>query len=275
MIPIVKTITFIEELIHQNSAPVKFLCDDFNTYYCKSTLNDSGHDFLVYEIIGNRLANYFEIASPEIAFVQFNTEAMGSYFFQRNFNVENEDILFGSKYIGINDHLDKTGKFTIKNSKEFSKLSNPADLLKIAIMDIHLNNSDRNEENFNLLFQTKKRSYYAIDHAAIFGGPAMKGRFTPRGEPSLGQKLLSSYLLKNVLKFISFEKVEEIVENYFSKCNDALVQEVREVFDSLPNTWEIDLGLEDRILEYVLNNTRLNLLELLIKDRIYEIKKKK
>ncbi len=142
-------------------------------------------------------------------------------------------------------------------------------------MDVHLNNTDRYEENYNLLIQTEERRYYAIDHAAIFGGPAMKGRFSPRGEPALGQKLLSSYLLKNVLKYLSFQKIEEIVEKYFSSCNVQIVNEIGLVFDSLPDSWNVSEGLKDRVLEYALDETRLNLIKLLMTNRFHELKKKK
>src|SRR5665811_345950 len=111
----IKTVTFIEELIHQNSAPMLFLCDDFELYYCKSKLDGSDHDFLVYELIGSRLAVYFEISTPEIAIVRFDLDALGNGFLQKNYNLDHGDLMFGSRYIGPNDHLDKTGRFSIKN----------------------------------------------------------------------------------------------------------------------------------------------------------------
>ncbi|MGY6523484.1 MAG: HipA family kinase [Mongoliitalea sp.] len=275
MIPLVKSVTFVEELVYQNSAPMVFLCDDFETYYCKSKLDNQDHDFLVYELIGSRLANYFGIATPAIAWVEFDMESIGPNFFQKNYTLEHGDILFGSKFIGPNDHLDKTGKFNIKNVKQFSKLVNPEDLLKITIMDVHLNNTDRNDENYNLLIQTEERKYYAIDHAEIFGGPALKERFTPKGEPVLGQKLLSAYLLKNVLKYLSFQKIDEIVEKYFASCNIQLANEIGLVFDSLPDSWTVSEGLKTRVLEYTLDENRLNLIKLLIAKRFHELKKKK
>jgi hypothetical protein len=61
----------------------------------------------------------------------------------------------------------------------------------------------RIEENFNLLYQTEEKKYYAIDHAAIFGGPALKESFSPKGDPALGNKLLGSVILKNILKYLS------------------------------------------------------------------------
>lgn len=274
MIRQVKTISFKEELIHQNSAPMLFLCDDFELYFCKSRLDNPDYDFLVYELLGSHIANYFGIATPDIAFVQFDEESMGSGYFQCNFNLEHGAIIFGSKNIGRNDHLDKTGKFKIKNTKQFSKIDNPEDILKITIMDCHLNNIDRNSENYNLLIQTEQQRFYAIDHAALFGGPALKSRFVPKGEPSLGQKLLGSYLLRNTLKYITLENIQKIVESYFSQCNSELGSEIEKVFSMLPGSWEISEDLKERVLAYSLDETRLNLLELLLSKNLYEIKKK-
>lgn len=274
MIRQVKTISFKEELIHQNSVPMLFLCDDFELYFCKSLLDNQDYDFLVYELLGSHMAKYFGIATPDIAFVQFDEQSMGSSYFRYNFNLEHGTIIFGSKNIGRNDHLDKTGKFKIKNSKQFSKINNPEDILKIALMDCHLNNCDRNSDNYNLLFQTEQQRFYAIDHAAIFGGPALKSRFVPKGEPSLGQKLLGSYLLHNTLKYITLENIQKIVDNYFSQCDSNLGIEIENVFSLLPKSWEISEGLKERVLAYSLNEIRLKLLKLLISNRLYEIKKK-
>ena len=275
MIPAIKTVIFINELVNQNSAPSIFLCDDFKQYYCKSILDNSDHDFLVYEFIGSYIARYFGISTPEIAWVKFDELSMGSEYFQKNYNIKNGDILFGSQYIGENDHLDSTGKFKIKNKKIFSRLKNPEDLIKISLMDIHLNNMDRNEDNYNLLFQTEKNMFYAIDHSALFGGPALKNTFSPRGEPSMGQKLLGSEILLNVIKFISFDSILEIIDEYFSGCNFQLEIEINHVFGSLPESWIVSPSLKERILEYTLNETRLGLFKLLVTDRLYKIKKKR
>lgn len=275
MIPNVKTITFKDELVNQTSVPMLFLCDDFDLYYCKSQLDNSDHDFLLYELIGSRMAKLFSIATPEIALVMFDEDSLGSNgYLQKNYNLENGDIIFGSKHIGQNDHLDKTGRFFVKNRKQFSNLDNPEDILKITILDIHLNNADRNEENYNLLFQTNQARYYAIDHAALFGGPAMKGYFAPIGSPTLGGKLLGSFLLKNMLKFLSFEQIERIVEEYFSSCDERLGTEIEGVFDMIPESWTISESLLDRVLTYSCDETRLKLIKLLLINRLYDIKKK-
>jgi hypothetical protein len=275
MIPTVKTITFKDELVHQTSVPMLFLCDDFNSYYCKSQLDNPDHDFLLYELIGNRMGNYFGIATPEIALVTFDEDSLGSAgYLQKNYNLENGDIIFGSKHIGQNDHIDKTGRFSVKHRKQFSKLNNPEDILKITILDIHLNNVDRNEENYNLLFQTNEARFYAIDHSALFGGPAMKGFFAPKGSPALGGKLLGSFLLKNILKFLSFEQIDRIVEEYFSNCDERLGTEIEGVFDMIPESWTISESLMDRMLTYSCDETRLKFIRLLLINRLYEIKKK-
>jgi len=274
MIKEVFTVTFKEEMLDQNSVPIVFLCSDFNTYYCKSKLNESDHDYLVYELIGNKLANHFSITTPEIAYVRFKAESMGYNFFQKNYGLVDGDLLFGSKSIGSYDTVDKTQKFFIKSNKQFAKLANPSDLLRISILDVHLNNSDRNEENFNLLYNTEKREFYAIDHAAIFGGPALKGKFFPKGMPTLGNKLIGSFLLKNILKYLSFEQIEKEVVSYFLKCGKSLKFSIKEVFDTLPTEWEVSENLESRVSDYVLDETRNKLTQLLLLERLHAIKKK-
>lgn len=268
------TVTFEKELNDQASAPMLFYCNDFENYFCKAKLDSVNHDFLVYELIGSRLAKHFEISTPDVAIVQFDENSMANGFFQKNYNLKNGDLLFASKQIGLNDHIDKTGRFKIENRKQFDKLNNPKDILSTTLLDIHLNNSDRNEENYNLLFQTQQSKYYSIDHAALFGGPAMKGRFAPKGIPVLGNKLLNSYLLRNLLKFLSLVQIEDVVNNYFFKCNSSLGTEIESVFNSIPDVWVISDGLKNRVLDYSLDETRLELIQLLVMDRLNKIKKK-
>ncbi|PSL05027.1 HipA family kinase [Cecembia rubra] len=99
MIRQVKTISFKEELKDQNSAPMLFLCDDFELYFCKSRLDYADYDFLVYELLGSHIANYFGIATPDIAFVQFDEESMGSGYFQRNLIWNMEQSFLGLKIL--------------------------------------------------------------------------------------------------------------------------------------------------------------------------------
>jgi len=274
MIKEVFTVTFKDEMLDQNSVPIVFFCSDFETYFCKSKLNEFNHDYLVYELIGNKLAKYFSITTPEIAYVRFKSDAMGNDFLQKNYRVEDGDLLFGSRFIGNYDTVDKTNKFYVKNNKQFSKLGNPVELLRISIMDVHLNNSDRNEENYNLLYHTEKRKFYAIDHAAIFGGPALKGNFSPKGSAALGNKLIGSFLLKNILKYLSLEQIEIELDTYFSKCEESLKLLIEELFVSLPPEWAVSENLQIRVLDYVLDETRNKLTQLLLIDRLHSIKKK-
>lgn len=99
----VTTISFEEKLIHQNSKPMLFLCDDFNRYYCKSNLDGSHYDFLIYEIIGSSLAKYFSISSPEFALVTFDFDSLGENYPVYNYDLEQGQFFFGSKHIGKYD----------------------------------------------------------------------------------------------------------------------------------------------------------------------------
>ncbi|KEO75247.1 HipA family kinase [Anditalea andensis] len=274
MLKIINTLTFKEELVHQNSAPMLFLCDDYEHYYCKSKLQEPDHDFLIYEMIGSKIADYFNISTPHIALVQYDEVSLGENYLLKNYNLKHGDFLFASQYIGPYDHIDNSGRFFIKNRRKYAKIDNPKDILRITLMDIHLNNADRNESNYNLLYQTQKFRYYAIDHAALFGGPALRGRFSPGGDPALGNKLLNSFLLRNILKFLSLDQIKLEVDNYFLKCNASLGTVIESVFNSIPKSWTISQGLKERILEYSLNETRLNLGKLLVMKRLTEIKKK-
>lgn len=272
----VKTLTFIEELTLQNSKPMVFLCDDFSRYYCKGKLpEDIDHDFLVYELIGTELAGYFSIATPSIAFVEYDSDSLGEKYLTGNYNLESGNILFGSEHIGNFAQVDKLNEFIPSKGKDFNRLSNPLDLIKISVFDVHLNNIDRHSENYNLIFRTSDKKFFAIDHAAILGGPALKGKFQPKGNPVTGQKLIKSRLIKNLARHVPFRKFEEVVNVYYSMCGVELERKIDEVFQKISETWEVSSELNLRIKDYLLNETRNNLsVELLMNEFLWLCGKK-
>ncbi|MBK7667314.1 MAG: hypothetical protein IPJ32_08190 [Sphingobacteriaceae bacterium] len=87
-------------------------------------------------------------------------------------------IAFGSKVIENNTMLSKLD--TIPDKTTFKKYSNPVDIIKIILFDLHMGNADRQEENFNILIkETIPSNLFVIDHFYCFGGATKIGVFTP------------------------------------------------------------------------------------------------
>ncbi|MCZ8145836.1 hypothetical protein [Flavobacterium sp.] len=71
-IPRVSTEFLIEELNTSGHAPLKFICDDDATYYCKylTQFDRTEINCLAYEVVAHFLLKELGIPTPEIALVE-------------------------------------------------------------------------------------------------------------------------------------------------------------------------------------------------------------
>ncbi len=175
MISKVEATFLVKEMPTDGHHPMLVLADDGNKYYCKYRLRMSKEielDFLTYEVIGHVLLNWLSIPTPEIAFVELHPDSYSSKDVKFNRIPPEGAICFGSKEV-LGRVLTETE--AIVDKRDFNKLDNPLDLLKIAFFDQWVGNVDRGKAiesggfNYNLLVADHQR-YIAFDHAFIFGG---------------------------------------------------------------------------------------------------------
>ena len=168
---------FIEELPTDGHSPSKFICSDGAIYYLKYRSGNSMDRYeincLLLEIICSRLLVYCGIPTPEIALVEI---APGSFktgdIAINKRTLRPNTICLGFRELTNSDMVSDV-QF-ISDEMHFSKILNPIDLILISIFDLWVDNHDRWEGNYNILFQRQMESdkikYFAIDHAFTFGG---------------------------------------------------------------------------------------------------------
>ncbi len=269
-----------EELKHINSkylireeetdghSPMKFLCSDDLIYYCKYRVTPKKQelDFLVYEIICHYLLRYLCIPTPNIALVELTKNSFDPKNLTRNRLYAKPGVIcFGSQHIDsylVNDTL------LIDSKTAFNHLLNPADLIKIAIFDLWVYNTDRGKKgNFNLLVSTEfhKSVYYAFDNAFAFGGETGLGIFNPSFEVSSGDKLMSTGYFRSIIRFISKSERFEIAQNVLSLCHDESVRDIiTKASVLIPEAWNTLPGLYPRIIEFLSSTQRLQKIEQLV-----------
>ena len=273
MIAKVNTLILTEELKRQASAPMIFTCDDFNIYYVKYILAPGEHDFLVYEMVCSGLAKYFKIFTPEIALVNVTADYSASLTRNKHFFSAGV-VAFGSKFIGTNDHMDNTGKFKLNSQHDLNRYHHPLMLFRTAIFDIHINNVDRHEDNYNILVKTGiKKTFYAIDHFAAFGGSLGKGKFRAQNPLNINQKLIKSEVIRQLLQFYGTEKIEREIDNYLYLCNNSVANIVQEYMTYIPESWGLSERLEERIVSFLLDESRNRLVKKEILEYIYYLKR--
>jgi len=261
LIPTVTTVSFKEEFSDTNSAPLKFICSDkegLNIYYLKYILQPEHFDYLVYEIVCSQLANHFSIKTPEIAFANVLGDSFNPSALENNRTYLQPGVIcFASKQIENAEPVDKTERFIPRTKTEFKQYETPIDLIRIGIFDVHIDNRDRWEDNYNLLLQRGEKSkLFAIDHIAVFGGPIMRGKFHQQMEPFVHQKLLKTQFVEYIVRYLSFEEIEDEVERYFYFCKYGLEDVITHTFQQLPASWDYSDSLEHRIRSFLTDENR-------------------
>lgn len=170
--------------------------------------------------------------------------------------------------------MDTTGRHRIHTKHDFKQISNPLDLFKIAIFDIHIHNTDRNEQNHNLLIQRGAQdTIYAIDHFYAFGGKQWKPS-EPK-PPNIHNGLLKTSYFSEVVQYIDYQGLQNVLQAYIDKCNKTLSEKIEDIFSVLPETWEYPEDLKDNIINFVSNRERNQQMQELIDDYIRYLKTRK
>lgn len=279
MIETVTTFNLIEEYSHTNSAPMKFMCTTLNgyeVYFVKYVLGEEEFDFLVYELVCQRLANHFDINTPDIALVNVSPDSFNYEQLKRNKNYFKPGVVaFGSKEVVNNDLITK--HTTVPNKHTFKMYAVPEDLVKIALFDLHTYNKDRTEENFNILLSRNKPSlFYVIDHFYCFGGTLHAGTFNSSLKPDINGTILRSKFFTNMVSYMSLKDLEKAVKNYFYLYEEnAITTILDDVFYNIPETWSISGGLKERLCNFLTDNARLNVIDENVINYLRFIKNKK
>lgn len=267
MIPTVDTFQFKEEF-YTNSSPMLFLCNVTYVYYVKYIQQPKEFDQLVYELLCSKLCRYYGIPSPDVALVNAVEGSFDPLQLKRNKQYFKPGVVaFGSKLIENTDPLNKIDAISSKH--QFKRMQNPLDLVKIGMFDLHTDNRDRWEENYNLLIQRDiLTDIYAIDHTECFCGTANIGRFNPDIPFNLSMSIFCSAYFKQMIKYASIIELNLAIDEYvyLSRTFKPIQDIIDEVFTFIPDSWQTSAGLKQRIEAFLSHHNRLSVIEKEVKD---------
>lgn len=242
------------------------MADDLEEYLCKYDSNSK----LINEYCALCFLDAWGIPHLQGAFVRILSEHISPDIISNRTQPHH----FGKPTFGLryqNETVDVSNMLVgLKgNYHELSKYQSRSVLLKIALFDLWLANTDRSVNNYNLLVQPKDDCFQIIpiDHSEIFDGCRLGqgiAQLTP--EDSILYADLAHVLLYNPKKIA--EEANAILDNFTTfvlNCGDML----SDIIAGMPDEWCLNKQqLEQQISEAViennvwLNDTKANFREL-------------
>jgi len=270
----VETKILIEELETDGHSPMKFVCSDGNVYFVKyrsgKSFDKNEINCLVFEMVCTRLLQKLNIKVPEQALVTIVENSYTEIQLIANKRYTKAGIIaWGSREINQTDLVKEIEQ--VQNKKDFNKLINPEDLIRIAIFDIWVDNVDRHSGNYNLLLKMDngKLNIITIDHAFTFGGLRGMNTFNAISPPSPYKKLIGSQYFRSVVKHFTIQKRLEIANQFLSLINQLDIENlINEVFTEIPINWAINQTLKKRMIDFLQSEQRYRTLQQICKQAL-------
>jgi hypothetical protein len=263
----VETKILIEELETDGHSPMKFICDDGNVYYTKyrsgKSFKKSELNCLVFEMVCTRLLQSLQIPVPGEALILINENSIthGQLKVNKRY-IQDGVIAWGSKEIPGTDLVKEIEN--VQSKREFNRLFNPEDLIRIAIFDLWVDNVDRHLGNYNLLLKMEngKLQIITIDHAFSFGGLKGMNIFNEKTIPDTNNKLIGSRYFCTVINHINKKQRLEIANQFLSLVSKVDIQKtVHEVFADIPAQWSVNETLKKRMIDFLQSGQRQQVLK--------------
>lgn len=263
-IPKVKTELLLEETKTSGHAPLKFMCNDNQLYYCKYLIDFDPNEIncLAYEIVSHYLLKALNIPTPDIALVQITEGTLNKSKIIKNRRLRVNDVCFGSKGI---DPSEEINEFEIcTNKRDYNRIQNPEDVVKIALFDLWINNVDRGRFidpgfNYNLLAVRygKQRKIMAFDHAFVFGGVQQIGVFNSKMPFQNQDKFHQSDFYKSFISYMDYDDFINIVDNFIPLLKISRKEVIDAIIYQLTDIWKLTPNLADRIQDYLSCENRI------------------
>lgn len=225
-----------------NHSPLLVLTSDLEEYFSKTPRDQTPELDIIREFLCSYLLQCWDIKTPEIAALKvdsciikipLSSNHKSNYFSRHS---------FGSKILDHVVVLDAI--MSIDTKHDYNKFENPADILKIGLFDIWIENDDRKPTNTNILVKNDGNgfNFYAIDHSFTFS--SMK--FTDLNPVqdlgvSYNDSILYPDFTHSVYKFLirNRKKLLDELKDYFIDSVSNCQNNFNYITDNIPK----DLGL--------------------------------
>jgi hypothetical protein len=242
-----------EQIIETSRNPIRVEANDLNTYLCKH-VKEPIANILFNEFIAHFFLQTWNIIVPDAVFIEVKREHIMNEILSGLIQYENfKKTCIGFEYLTYAQNLSEIDLGINKNRLGKQNLINKEDLLRILLFDIWVSNEDRNSNNYNLLLNPEKEGnrIIPIDHEFIFNSNSLE-----RGVYQINDydSLVTTSLFKSLFPKQNKKKIvilaDQIIEEFFNYVKDCS-HTIDNVFQQVPNEWNIDKQLKDKKLKQI------------------------
>lgn len=237
-IPTLNSVKAIEQRYLTGEEPVLVVCSDRKSYICKYMRTSASAYKLVCELIGSRMAEAWELNTPNTAFVNIKPVHWPIYV-QHCVSVPS----FGyCRLSGVMDVTPSTYKLIDSGINQLSQL------LKIALFDFWIANEDRNANNANLLYDIDNSNIVSIDYGCVLNTATFDFSISQlTSTDTILYSPLFSHLVRGKKETDTWKIVDSLQEDY-QVCIRKSLKRIKEIEESIPVKWDVPLSVVTRKL---------------------------
>ncbi len=250
-------ISLQKEIRTEGHSPLLVIASDYNAYYIKNTKGHNPATFLINEFICHYLLKKWDLKTPDISAIGVDNNILNNSLSQFHKSSFYNNITFGSKQmdnvIELNNFLELTGK------RDFNRFNSPADLIKISLFDIWVDNEDRKPTNPNILLQMEnnKIDIIAIDNAFTFCSMDYDSLNPNFISNTFNDNLLHSSFVKEIIKYDKKQdNWAKEIKDYYYFCINQCRKDYNEIIKNIPSSLGFNENLQNSLRLFLFDDKR-------------------
>lgn len=241
MISIIDSAKRIEQQFRTGEEPVLVMCSDVNIYVCKYMRSSAAAYKLACELIGARMAESWQLNTPDIALVKIKSSHWTSI--NQSHSLSAPSI--GSKWLdGVVDITPST------YAKVPATVDTLEQLMRIALFDFWIANEDRNANNANLMYDVAHSRLVSIDYGCILNTATFE---YPLSQLTTTDTILWSDFFRHLSQGQETATIQVIADRLkvvFRESIQRASVQVNQILDEMPTEWNVPQSVvKDKLLQ--------------------------
>lgn len=217
------------------------MCSDVNIYVCKYMRSSAAAFKLTCELIGARMAEAWQLNTPEIALVRIKPSHWAGI--NQSHSISAPSI--GSRW------MDGVGDITPSSyAKVPATIDTLEQLMRIALFDFWIANEDRNANNANLMYDVVRSRLVSIDYGCILNTATFE---YPLSQLTTTDTILWSNLFRHLAQGQGKATIQAMADRLKLVFHESLQRasiRVNQILEEMPGEWNVPQNMvKEKLLQ--------------------------